>query len=332
MTAPSAPGGQGSVGVKEQAMNTSGRLEAATVASRMRRRRRARSDTLAAYAFLAPNMVGFLIFTLGPLLASVAVSFFDWQLSVSSAPPAFIGFGNYVKILTQDPVFYTVVGNTLVYVVVYVSLNIVISLGIALWLSTLSRWRNFFRILFFIPVMAPLVGVSLVWALMYDQHGVINWVFSLFHLPGPGWIASTQWAMPAIILLSVWQGFGYNMLVFSAGLQGIPQMYYEAAAIDGANAWRRFWHITLPQMSPSLFFGIVLTIISSLQVFDQAYVLTSGGPGNATTTLVLYLFQNGFQYFHMGYASAIAWVLFIMIMLVTAIQFIAQKRWVYYEA
>jgi len=316
-------------------MNTSGRFGAATATAatgKVQKRRRARSDALAAYAFLLPNMVGFLIFTLGPLVASFVVSFFNWQLSVSSTPPAFIGFGNYVKIFTQDPVFYTVVGNTLFYVTLYVSLNIVVSLSLALWLSTLTRWRNLFRILFFIPVMTPLVGVALVWALMYDQHGVINWALSLVHIPPPGWIGSTQWAMPAILLLSVWQGFGYNMLVFSAGLQGIPQQYYEAAAIDGANTWRRFWHITLPQMSPSLFFGIVLTIISALQVFDQAYVLTSGGPGNATTTLVLYLFQNGFQYFHMGYASAIAWVLFAMIMAVTAVQFLAQKRWVYYEA
>jgi multiple sugar transport system permease protein len=315
-------------------MDTSINLETTpTPATTMRRRRRARSDGLAAYAFLLPNLLGFLVFTLGPLVASLVVSFFDWQIGVFNNPPAFIGMGNYVKIFSQDPIFYTVVLNTIVYALFYVSLNIVVSLGIALWLSTLRRWRNFFRVLFFIPVMTPLVGVTLVWALMYDQHGIINQTLStLFNVPGPDWTGSMQWAMPAIIFLSVWQGFGYNMLVFSAGLQGIPPQYYEAAAIDGAGRWRRFWHITLPQLSPSLFFGIVLTIITSLQVFDQAYILTKGGPGNATTTLVLYLFQSGFQYFHMGYASSIAWVLFIMIMLLTTVQFVAQRKWVYYEA
>lgn len=308
------------------------RLDAAVrPPARARPGHRQHQETRAAAAFLLPNIAGFLLFTLIPLVASLAISFFNWPLTSS---PTFVGWHNYVRLFTNDSTFYQILTNTLLYVAGYVPLNIVLSLGIAVWLSTLARGRNFFRILFFIPVMAPMVGVALVWSLLYvPQTGVIDWALSsVFHLPGPDWAGSTTWALPAIIFMSVWQGFGYNMLVFSAGLQGIPEQYYEAAAIDGAGGWARFWQITIPLLSPSLFFGTVLTIISSLQVFDQAFVLTSGGPGVASTSLVLDLYQNGFQYFKMGYASAIAWALFILIMLVTALQFALQRKWVYYEA
>lgn len=301
------------------------------LAARTRHGRRRRQETLAAVAFLLPNIAGFLLFTLVPLVASLVISFFRWPLTSS---PTYVGWHNYVRLFTNDSTFYQILTNTVLYVAGYVPLNIILSLGIAVWLSTLTRGRSFFRILFFIPVMAPMVGVALVWSLLYaPQNGVIDWTLStVFRLPGPDWAGSTAWALPAIIFMSVWQGFGYNMLVFSAGLQGISEQYYEAAAIDGAGGWSRFWRITLPLLSPSLFFGTVLTIISSLQVFDQAFVLTSGGPGVASTTLVLDLYQNGFQYFKMGYASAIAWALFILIMLVTALQFFLQRKWVYYEA
>lgn len=294
---------------------------------RMRRSRR--REQLSAYLFLAPNMVGFLIFTLFPLVAAFVISFFNWSLI---SQPIFTGLDNYVRLFTLDPVFHSVLLNTFYFVFGYVPLNMLVSLGLAVWLSGRIGAKNLFRIVLFVPVMTPMVAVALVWMLMYDQSGIINGVLSaLFHVHGPNWLASNAWAMPAIIFMSVWYGFGYNMLVFSAGLQAIPRHLYEASVIDGADSWQRFWRITLPLLSPSLFFGLVMTLITSFQVFARSYVLTGGGPGTDTTTLVLYTYQNGFTYFHMGYASAIAMVLFVLIMVVTLGQFILQKRWVHYE-
>ena len=282
-----------------------------------------------AYLFLAPNILGFLFFTLFSLVAALGLSFFRWSLLT---PPEFIGLSNYVQLFTVDPVFHQILLNTLYFVFGYVPLNIVLSLGVAMWLSGRIWGKNVFRVIMFIPVMTPGVAVALVWLLMYDPAGIINQtLFALFHIHGPNWLASNTWAMPAVILMSLWYGFGYNMLVFSAGLQSIPRHLYEAAAIDGAKRWRGFWSITLPLLSPSIFFGLVLTLITSFQVFDQVYILTGGGPGINTTTLVLDTYQNGFVYYHMGYAATISTVLFMLIMLVTIGQFILQKKWVYYE-
>ena len=282
-----------------------------------------------AYLFLAPNMIGFLFFTLFSLVAAFGLSFFRWSLLTT---PTFAGLNNYVILFTQDPVFHQILINTLYFVFGYVPLNIVLSLGIAVWLSGNIRGKNLFRIIMFLPVITPAVGVSLVWMLMYDQNGIINQLlYAFLHIHGPNWLGSNTWAMPAVIIMSLWYGFGYNMLVFSAGIQAIPQHLYEAAAIDGAQRWQRFFSITLPLLSPSLFFGLVLTLITSFQVFDQVYILTAGGPGTDTTTLVFYTYQNGFVYFHMGYAATISSVLFVLIMLVTLLQFALQKRWVYYE-
>ncbi len=299
----------------------------AALASRRRRRR----DSLAALLFLLPNLTGFLLFTCVPLVASLVLSLFDWPL-VST--PTFIGLQNYRHMLSTDPAFYQVLKNTLLFVLGYVPANIVLSLGIAMWLSTLVRARNLARILFFVPVMTPMVGVSLVWVLMYQPRiGVIAWAWqSVFHNPGPDWIGSTTWVIPAIIVVVLWQNVGYNMLVFSAGLQAIPGQYYDAAAIDGAGSWSRFWHVTIPLLSPSIFFGAVLTIITSLQVFDQPFIVSGGGPGIASTSMVLYLYENAFSYFRMGYASAIAWALFLIIMTFTGVQFALQRKWVFYES
>jgi len=299
------------------------------VTARRRMRRLMWKEQGTAFLFLAPNIIGFLFFTLFSLVAAFGLSFFRWSLLSS---PTFIGLNNYVILFTQDPVFHQVVLNTLYFVFGYVPLNILLSLGTAVWLSGNIRAKSLFRIIMFLPVMTPAVGVSLVWMLMYDQNGIINQLlYALFHIHGPNWLGSTTWAMPAVIVMSLWYGFGYNMLVFSAGLQAIPRHLYEAAAIDGAQRWQRFFAITLPLLSPSIFFGLVLTLITSFQVFDQVYILTAGGPGTATTTLVFYTYQNGFVYFHMGYAATISSVLFVLIMLVTIAQFALQKRWVYYE-
>jgi multiple sugar transport system permease protein len=297
--------------------------------SRQRVRRAQWRNTGLAYLFLAPNIIGFLFFTLFALIAAFGLSFFRWSLLTT---PEFTGFGNYAQLLTTDPVFHQVLVNTLYFVFVYVPLNMLVSLGMALWISGPIHFKNVFRIIMFLPVLTPAVGVALVWLLMYDQNGIINQsLLLLFHIRGPNWLATDGWSMPAVILMSLWYNFGYNMLVFSAGLHNIPPHFYEAAAIDGAKRWDRFWHITIPLLSPSLFFGIVLTLISSFQVFDQVYILTGGGPGIDTTTLVLYAYQNGFQYYKMGYAATVSSVLFLLILTVTLLQFVLQRKWVHYE-
>jgi multiple sugar transport system permease protein len=243
----------------------------------------------------------------------------------------FVGLDNFVELLT-DPIFQRIMLNTLVFVVVYVPLNIVVSLGLALWISPRIRGRGLYRLLFFIPTVTPMIANALVWRLLYQPGGAIDQAFqTVLGVPSPNFLGDNRWAMAAVILMSVWQGFGYNMLVFSAGLDAIPQSLHEAASIDGAGPLRRFWSVTLPMLSPSMFFAMIMTLITSFQVFVQPYALTAGGPGVATETMVLHLYKEGFQQFDLGTASTIGWFLFMIIMLVTALQFLGQKRWVHYD-
>src|ERR671933_284162 len=299
---------------------------------RAERSRRAYSlatkEAVAGYLFILPSFVGFLVFLVIPILASLGLSLFEWELLL---PPRFVGLQNFAT-LAQDPLFRAVLLNTAYYAFGLVPLNIVLSLGLAVWLNTKLRGLTFYRLAFFLPVVTVTVAVALVWKWMYQPEvGLINVALGWLHIPAPNWLGDTRWAMPALILMSLWKGFGYNMVLFLAGLQGIPGQIYEAALIDGAGAWQRFWRITLPLLSPTMFFAVVMTVISSFQVFDQAYVMTGGGPANATNTIVLYIFQNGFQFFRMGYASAIAWVLFAVIFIFTLLQMRLQGKWVQYE-
>jgi len=285
-------------------------------------------EALAAYLFMLPSFLGFAIFLLVPMVLSAGISLYDWELL---RPPVFIGLENY-RDLFRDPLFVKVLVNTAYYAFGLVPLNIVISLGLALWLNTKLRGLTFYRLAFFLPVVTVTVAVSLIWKWMYEPRiGIVNAALGLFGISGPNWLGDPFWAMPALIILGLWKGFGYNMVLFLAGLQGIPSTLYEAAMIDGANAWQRFWKITLPLLSPAMFLAVVLTVISSFQIFDQAYVMTAGGPSNATNTIVLYIFQNGFLFFKMGYASAIAWALFAVIFTFTLIQMWLQRHWVQYE-
>jgi len=285
-------------------------------------------EALAAYLFILPSFLGFAIFLLVPMVLSAGISLYDWELL---RPPIFIGLDNYLD-LTRDPLFKTVLFNTAYYAFGLVPLNIVVSLGLALWLNTKLRGLTFYRLAFFLPVVTVTVAVSLIWKWMYEPRvGIVNQALGLFGITGPNWLADPLWAMPALIILGLWKGFGYNMVLFLAGLQSIPPTLYEAAMIDGANAWQRFWKITLPLLSPAMFLAVILTVISSFQIFDQAFIMTAGGPSNATNTIVLYIFQNGFQFFKMGYASAIAWALFAVIFTFTLIQMWLQRHWVQYE-
>jgi multiple sugar transport system permease protein len=301
-------------------------LEAAPVP----RKRHRRSDARAALAFLLPNGVGFLVFTIAPAVACLVLSLYSWPLIGTRH---FVGLANYRSLFSEDGTFRAAIVNTFYFVAAYVPLNFVVSLGLAVWLRGYSRSRKILRVIFFVPVLTPLVGDSVVWSLLYtNRTGLIDSaIHAVFGVQGPEWLSAPQWAMPCIIIMSVWQGFGYNMLLFTAGIHAVPETYYDAARVDGASRLRTFRSVTVPLISPSLFFGLVMTVISSFQVFAQAYVLTDGGPGSSSTTIVLWLFEKGFDDYALGYAAAIAWVLFVIIIIFTIIQLRLQRRWVHYE-
>jgi multiple sugar transport system permease protein len=288
-----------------------------------------RQETIAGYLFLLPNILGFLVFSSIPVVATFSISLLDWDLIRA---PRFVGLDNYVKLLTDDAVFRKVLFNTGYYVIGTVPAGIVLSLLLALAMNANVRGIAIFRVIFFIPVISASVAVAVMWRWLYNtDYGLINTMLTSVGLKGVPWLASTAWAMPAVILMAIWKSLGYNMVIFLAGLQSIPVHLHEAAAIDGANGVQRFRHITLPLLAPTTFFVLVISVISSFQVFDLAFVLTKGGPGDATNTMVMYIYNQAFQFFHMGYAAAIAWVLFGIIFLITLLQHQLQKRWVHYE-
>jgi multiple sugar transport system permease protein len=290
---------------------------------------RKNSEGRIAFLFLLPNLSGFLLFTLLPILASFVLSLFDWSLI---AQPKFVGFRNYIHLFTKDPQFGTVIFNTFFYVIVYVALNVIVSIGFAAWLNQKIKGIKIYRALLFLPVLVSPVAISMIWQWMYDeQNGLINSVLHHFGIHGPNWLGDTKWAMISLILMCLWQNFGYNMIIFLAAFQGVPMSLIEAASIDGAGPFVRFFKIMLPTISPAIFFGTVMTLITSFQIFDQAYVLTNGGPGNATEVLGLYVYKNAFQWFKMGYGAALAVIMFGFILIVTLIQLALQRKWVHYE-
>jgi multiple sugar transport system permease protein len=285
-------------------------------------------EGVAAGLFLLPNLIGFLIFTAVPVGAAFALAFYDYDLLLGAS---FAGLENF-RALLSDEVFRAAFFNTVYFTVVSVPLSVALGLATAMLVNQALRGIVVFRSIFLLPYVTVTVALSLVWKWIYlPDVGLINSFLGIFGVDGPAWLTSSAWAMPGLIIMSVWKGFGYNMVLFLAGLQGIPEHLYDAAKVDGATSWRRFLHVTIPLLSPTTFFVVVISVISSFQVFDQALVMTGGGPGTATTTLVLYIYQRGFQSFEMGYAAAIALVLFAAIFVFTVIQFVFQRRWVTYD-
>jgi multiple sugar transport system permease protein len=247
-------------------------------------------------------------------------------------PPRFSGLGNYLRLFT-DPNFGRAMGNTLYYTLGTVTLILVCSLAAALGLNASIKGKNFFRTMYFIPNVSSLVAVALVWRWVYNgDFGLVNNVLRSIGIEGPRWLSETRTAMPAVMVMSAWTQFGFFTVIFLSGLQGIPRQLYEAAELDGARAFRKLASITLPILSPTTFFVVVMCFINSFQVFEQTYVLTKGGPGFSTTTAVMYIYQEAFRFLEVGYASALSWALFTCIFAVTVFQLIMQKRWVYYEA
>jgi multiple sugar transport system permease protein len=300
----------------------------ATGSSPPPRRRNRNGQARAAWFFLLPSFAGFLVFTAGPVVAAGVISLLDWNLF---SPPTFAGLTNFWR-LGDDPTFWSALVNTAYFTLVSVPLTIAVSLALALLLNQGLRRIAVFRSLLLLPYATITVAVAFVWIWLYiPTGGLVNAVLGLVGIDGPAWLTSDIWAMPALILMSVWKGFGFGMVVFLAGLQAIPQQLYEAARVDGASPWQSFRKITIPMLSPSFFFVIVTSIIGSFQVFDQALIMTNGGPGTGTTTLVMYIYRTGFENYDQGYAAAQSLVLFAFIAVITGVQFLLQRRLVHYD-
>jgi multiple sugar transport system permease protein len=286
-----------------------------------------RRTALMGYLFLSPWLLGFLIFLAGPMLASLYFSFTEYKVI---QPPRWIGLDNYVRLL-GDELFQQALSVTARYTLVSVPLGIVTALGIALLLHGPIVGRGLLRTLFYLPSIISGVAVAIVFAWLFNaQFGVINYLLSLVGIPGPNWLGSPRWALWAFVMMGLW-GVGGNIVIFAAALNGVPRSLYEAAELDGANGWQQFWRITLPMISPALLFTTIMGVISSFQTFTQAYILTNGGPANSTLFYLLYLYKNAFSWFEMGYASALAWVLFLVIIVCTILLMRSSAWWVYYE-
>ena len=282
---------------------------------------------LVVIVFLAPSLVALLAFSIGPMVGTLWVSVQEWNLI---RPARFIGLGNY-RDLWHDDDFHRALRNTVYYLVGYLPLVIAGGLGLALLVNRGLRGVNLFRGLYFLPVVTSWVVVSLLWRwLLNPSDGVVNWLLGRVGIEGPGWWTDRNWAMPSVILASAWKDLGFVMVILLAGLQAIDPTLHEAATIDGAGAWRRLRSVTLPLLTPSLFFVVVISLINGFQVFEQVWVMTDGGPAGASTVVVEQIVKNTFQYGRAGYAAAQSVVLFVIILLVTAAQLRLQKRWVFY--
>jgi len=285
-----------------------------------------RKEHIAGYLFALPWFIGLSVFTIGPVVASLILSFTRYEVV---RPPSFIGIANY-KDLFRDPLFWKSLYNTIYITVIGVPLGILTALSLALLLNKEVRGISWYRTVYYLPSITPTVASSLLWMwILNADFGILNIALSKIGIRGPGWLVDPAWAKLAIVLMGLW-GTGSTMIIYLAGLKGIPQQLYEAAKIDGANWWQLFWKITIPMLSPTLFFTIIMGIIGSFQIFTQAYIMTEGGPVNSTLFYVYYLYNNAFAYFKMGYASALAWIFFLVIFVITVIQLKLGKYWVYY--
>ncbi len=282
-----------------------------------------------AFWYLVPTLIVITAFHVIPIFFSLGLSFFSWDL-ISTAK--FEGLRNF-RILWNDPLYWLSIRNTIYYTIVAVPLNIILALTIAILLNQKIRGMDAYRLIYFIPVITSINAVSIVWKLIYHPNiGLLNAFIGLFGIPPQRWLLDPKWAMLSIIVMSVWKGLGYNVIIFLTGLKNIPPHLYEAATVDGANRMHQFRHITLPLLSPVTFFVSVMSIIGSFQVFAQIYMMTpGGGPMNSTLTIVYYLYKVGFGDFHFGYASAIAFELFIMIFLLTLFQKLVVEKRVHYQ-
>lgn len=288
-----------------------------------------RQERLYGLLFVSPQVLGFCTFVLGPMVAAFALSFTDWSLL---GDPDWVGIANYERLLLGDPTFWAVLGNSALFSLGVVVINISLALGLALLLRRITWGSGFFRTAFFLPVITSIVVWAIVWKyLLAPDAGFVNQVLRLVGVSGPNWLFDPNWAMLAVVIGQVIKNVGLNMVILLAALFNVPRDYYEAAAIDGTTATQAFRHVTLPMIAPTLFLVIVLTIIGSLKIFALIYVMTRGGPGTSTSVLVYYIWQQAFQLFNFGYAAALAYALFAIILALTLVQWSLRSRWVYQE-
>lgn len=283
---------------------------------------------LTPYLFILPWILGFLAFTLGPMLFSLVMSFFDWPVV---GEVTFVGLDNYINMFTDDPLFWQSLWVTIKFALLFVPLNLFIALFLAMMLNQKVKGSGFFRTVFYLPSVISGVALAMIWAWVYDgEYGIFNYLLSLVGITGPDWLNDTSWALVAMVIASLW-GQGSMVLIFLAGLKSIPESLYEAASIDGAGAVQKFFRITLPMVSPTILFNLIMTIISAFQQLSLALLLTGGGPLQSTYFYAMYAYDNAFKYFKMGYASANSWFMFAIILILTFLVFKTSGKWVYYE-
>ncbi len=288
-----------------------------------------RREAIEGILYTSPWIIGFLVFIAGPLLASLYLSFTKYNVL---RPAKFIGLTNYIFAFTNDPLFLPSIGRTFYFALASVPLAMIGSLFVAILLNQKLVGTTVWRTMYFLPTLTPIVAAALLWRWMLNPDvGLINFLLDKIGIEGPGWLSSTTWAIPSLVLMGLWASVGGSrMIIFLAGLQDVPTEMLEAAEIDGAGTWAKFWRITLPMITPTVFFNLVLGIIFALRTFDIAFVATAGGPARATWFISLHIYQNAFTSFDMGYASALAWVFLLLILLLTLVQFRLSGRWVYY--
>lgn len=291
----------------------------------------ARQEALAGYLFIAPAFLVFIVFVAGPMLAAFGFSLYKWDVFRAAT---FLGLDNYNR-LFNDKRFFITFWNTIVYTLLEVPLNLLVALAVAMLINRRLHpaLRYFLRTTYFFPVIISFVAVSILWRYLLisdPTFGLINFYFAKLGISPVPWTTSSRWVLRSIVLVNIWKTFGFNLVIFLAGLQNIPRHFYEAAEIDGANFGQKFWHITIPLLTPTIFFALVIEMLHAVQLFDTAYVLTQGGPGDASRPIVMYMYETGFQVFKMGYASAVAVMLFVVVMLLTLLQMRVSRVWVYY--
>lgn len=287
-----------------------------------------RGETLAFYLCISPWIIGFLLFVLGPMLASLLISFTNWDLLGS---PSWNGWRNYERMFTGDPLFWQALRVTLIFTLLYVPTELIGGLALALLMNRKVRGISIFRTIYYLPSVLSGVAFVVVWMwLLHPEAGLVNAGLALLGIDGPRWLADPKTALYALWLMSIW-GLGRTAVIYLAGLQDVPNELYEAGAIDGTNGWQAFRSITVPLITPTIFFNLVLSVIATFQTFTSAFVATNGGPLDSTLFYVLYIYREAFQRFKMGYASALAWVLFVIILLLTLLIVRSARRWVYYE-
>lgn len=287
----------------------------------------ARMENRWGWLMAAPAIVGFIIFLAGPMIASFVIGMTDW---VIGAPANFVGFDNYVKMFTSDPLFWTSARVTIYYAVLAVPLTLVVAFAVGLLLNRTFRGRSVFRTIYYVPVLVPGVASAVLWLWIFNpDYGLLNSLLGVLHLPTSQWIYSSTTVIPSLALMAAW-GFGNMAVIFLAGLQGVPRQLYEAVECDGGGAWARLRYVTIPMMTPTILYNLIMGLIAALQIFNEAYLMTKGGPGNESLFWVFYIYRTAFGESRLGYASALSWGLFLIVAVITVITFKTSRRWVFY--